>query len=419
MDSVTAITAAGAVLALVATVLATRMQIRAATQQNLETLWASILEMTATYPHLCDISVTEGYLRRLTWDQRLQYDAICLQAWSLIHEAHLRRFSRAPRLRLALKWMVSFHSTWLDHNKHLFWSRAFWKSVQREQRQEPTILRHRPVRGTDSLTDPDQISERYFEVILSPLDPVIPPGVLDFEISTALDALPGPSIVLDFSSGPGMLFAREEVARRLHRHWYVAMDQSYHSCLATRARSGGPIMQGSLAGAPLRAGSIDLAIGLGALLNGSREENVRRFREISRLLAPNGLAILVLPAFEAISHLGSLRLGSREGLGRRSSAGARYHESILRLKAPRSEDASYTDDGCTREYFHSKETIERELPQSGLDIVKIERVTYPWELCRRFDYGYFPNQPPVWDWLVVCSQRGSNQRALTWDTSPV
>lgn len=31
-----------------------------------------------------------------------------------------------------------------------------------------------------------------------------------------------------------------------------------------------------------------------------------------------------------------------------------------------------------------------------------EKVYYPWELTRRFDYGYFPlAKEEIWDWFIV------------------
>ena len=64
--------------------------------------------------------------------------------------------------------------------------------------------------------------------------------------------------------------------------------------------------------------------------------------------------------------------------------------------------SSYADDGRTAQCYHTPETIKTELAESDLEVERLEKIYYPWELVRRFDYGYFPDaREEIWDWYLI------------------
>lgn len=44
------------------------------------------------------------------------------------------------------------------------------------------------------------------------------------------------------------------------------------------------------------------------------------------------------------------------------------------------------------------------LKKAGFEILKKEKVTYPWELCKKYNYDYFPGEKEIWDWFVVAKK---------------
>lgn len=70
------------------------------------------------------------------------------------------------------------------------------------------------------------------------------------------------------------------------------------------------------------------------------------------------------------------------------------------------ESLLYADDGVHPQAYHAQDTIVEEFKRAGLLITsKLTKVYYPWELTRRFDYGYFPDaEEEIWDWFVVAKK---------------
>jgi SAM-dependent methyltransferase len=389
-----------AIIAFIAAVVAALMESRSSRRNQLEELWSAILSLTADDPKLCDVAYTNHYLTRLTWSERLRYDAICLQAWSLVHAAYQSRV-RSHRFNLAMKWMAGFHSEWLENNRHLFPNRRFRRAYRRTMDRESVILRHRAVRSSDLNDDPKVFTEQYFERVLSPFDPSMSRSALADAVAAALKSCAG-GVVLDLSLGPALMYRNEAVAAALAecQGTIVSVEPSLEA--ASEITDYGAVgLLGRLDALPFVGESIELVVAVNTILESSRDLNVNLLREIGRVLSPDGTAVLVLPAFEALSHLGDLRAGGPPTKQRKMLR--EMHAGVLRIKRPDQESASYMDDGTTREYFHSLATIPEELAMAGLQLLaEPTKVAYPWDLCRRFDYGYYPDSDPVWDWLVLC-----------------
>lgn len=87
-------------------------------------------------------------------------------------------------------------------------------------------------------------------------------------------------------------------------------------------------------------------------------------------------------------------------------ASDRYAQRVERafdhLRSPNEANASYADDGVTRQYFHSRDTIQNELGAAGIDVIDgPTEFYYPWEVTRSYNYGFYPGQKETWDWIVI------------------
>ncbi len=388
----------------------------ASLQQYVDAVWGSILNTAAERPQLCDISITENYLAEMSWQDRLAYDAFCLQGWSTLHEASDRNLLKEHRLELAFKWMCAFHDTWLTTNAHLFRSEEFWAAVTTLRKEEAAVLRHRPVPADLGHANWDTLSGRYFQTVLSPFDPTIAvPNSLTEAILRAVQKKQGENTsltILDVGCGPGNLltllenaFASEDI--QMH---YIGVDYSAAAVELAKQRLGTSSLRGEIIHTDLLDRNLhvrgDVVVCINAILGSSRQHNVdllKRLVAVSRSTRTD--IICLLPAFEAFEHIAQLR---ERSYARKFGAeqGQRAVESLVHLKAPDPQSASYSDDGRTRQYFHSLDTIRRETELAGLVIVNgPQKFYYPWSLARRFDYGYFPGEEPVWDWLLVCRPR--------------
>jgi hypothetical protein len=205
------VTAAAAVLALVVTWAVYAAGQRRTQALYLESLWTQILSFTQDHPELCDVSRTMHYLRAMNWAERLSYDAMCLNAWSVIYEANIHAMAKRGRMQLAFEWVAAFHMEWLMNNAHLFPDRHFWHAINEVEATESRLVRHRPVPSLTGSTTWDELSPRYFRTVLSPFDPALRQGnrLTDTILSnlTEMQQLRGtkPIRIVDLGCGIGNL----------------------------------------------------------------------------------------------------------------------------------------------------------------------------------------------------------------------
>ena len=62
----------------------------------------------------------------------------------------------------------------------------------------------------------------------------------------------------------------------------------------------------------------------------------------------------------------------------------------------------YADDGVNIQRFIDEREIRPLLRKAGLTLQQPEqKLSYPWSLTKKFDYGYFPREEKIWDWFIV------------------
>lgn len=111
--------------------------------------------------------------------------------------------------------------------------------------------------------------------------------------------VPGPERegvrLLDAGCGTGGLL--EKLGGRLP-HWHVfGLDRSSEATHRARAKSGAPVVQGSVNALPFADESLDVILGMDLLYHVGVDQG-RALEEVRRCLKPGGLALFNLPAYE-------------------------------------------------------------------------------------------------------------------------
>ena len=151
----------------------------------------------------------------------------------------------------------------------------------------------------------------------------------------------------------------------------------------------------------------DVVVSVNSVLPKTRQDVVQILQSIKYALKPNGIFYVILPSFDTTQYLRQLwfkhfceKYGDRQ----------RAEQNLMQFDRSKLIDPRhclYADDGLNQQAYHTPETISDEFKHVGLDIIQpIKKVYYPWELARRFDYGYFPDaDEEIWDWYVVARNR--------------
>lgn len=400
-------------LAVVVTVIVSRANQRRSHNEYLENLWSQILSFAQEHPDLCDLSRTTCYMAEMDWQQRLSYDAMCLNAWSIIYEASLHRMIRQGRLGLALEWVAAFHTEWLRNNAQLFPSDRFWRELAKVDAHESRLTRHRPVPSLTGITTWDALAPRYFQTVLSPFDPqVTVPNALTIALTDTLKTMARSShqekiTLVDLGCGPGNLIEVLRDTDQADELCYVGIDVAPSALQLAQDRCKDVrfqclFVESDIRSTPTICGNIVVSVNV--VLGESRAANRELFEATRNYLKDKeSVAIFVLPAYDVIEYIGKLRYQYYK-----TSAGAdhavRTQRAYEHWKRPNPGAASYSDDGWTAQCFHTLETIHAELTDAGFAIWNSpQKLRYPWALARQFDYGYFPEAEEIWDWVVVCT----------------
>jgi SAM-dependent methyltransferase len=155
--------------------------------------------------------------------------------------------------------------------------------------------------------------------------------------------------------------------------------------------------------APLRH-SADLVLAISSISPARPGLASRVFREVVSSLKPGGTLLAVLPSLDAFQYL--LALAGRLGVdlpdvGRVDSRGM-FHE------------------GGERQKFFAPAEIRQLCEEGRVQVQSLRKVRYPWQLMRRFGWGYFPGRPKLWDWYLVGRAGGrGGGRGSSFDRGPV
>lgn len=267
--------------------------------------------------------------------------------------------------------------------------------------------------NTNGEIDWDVVADNYHDWILSPYAPLMtepgPNGRCRNRLLDYLRDVPDRALmnmaVADFGCGPGNLVPH--LAGRVKRLTCVdisrtALDKAGR--LAGRHGVEAELVYSDI-GMLDASCRYDLIVSVNAILPPARVQVHRMLAAVRRCLKPGGRFAAILPSFDTTEYLRELW---REHYRRTGLDKAGVEAKIAAFEQSRKMDArtlSYADDGHNRQCYHTAQSIAGEFSENGLRLAREPvKVYYPWELVRRFGYGYFPDSgEEIWDWFVVAA----------------
>lgn len=422
-DYVTAALSVAAILASVAAMWLARRwssrQVDMGEQHFLNGLWNGVLDLAFNNTNYLDVNVTENYRTAMTDVERMRYDVYCHKAWGQVNEVVERGYDKQPKFQVAIQWLVTFHHAWLDDNPAFFRDERFWKAVDRGKSMPAVILRHRRLPQTaDGEIDWDRAAPDYHTWLLSPLNPEMIRedakgeirNVLVRELRRRIDlatlgACEGSKYeIADFGCGPGNLL--EAVKDRPVRVIGVDKEAGSLAYAKLRAKKLGVDFEScdfDLSDAGRRLGrTFDTIVAINSILPKNRADVAKMLLTVRNHLDPHhGRLLAIMPSFDTTQHLH--RLWYEQFCTMQGSSDWHATHVVKSLQARKLvdiENLRYADDGHSLQCYHTPESMNAEFNAAGLRILKMEKVRYPWDLCRKFDYGYFPGKEEIWDWYV-------------------
>jgi len=149
----------------------------------------------------------------------------------------------------------------------------------------------------------------------------------------------------------------------------------------------------------------DLIFSVNAILPSDRKDVVSILESISEGLSPHGQLWAIMPSYDTTEHLiQCIQKDLEDQVGSEKASAEAEHFRLSKKSDP--VTCSYADDGVHVQCYHTPETMMREFEEADLTILKpLEKVYYPWELTRRYDYGFHPNHEEIWDWFVIAGKK--------------
>jgi SAM-dependent methyltransferase len=380
--------------------------------EYLADIWNEIVGSALQHPRFLNVGITSQFDRVMDEDERCRYDAYCYKTWGLIEDMVVKCFHEDPQFKAILEWTAAYHLRWIELNPQFFTLDSFWELIETAREAPQLVIQYRPLPEANGDIDWDLVSGDYHHHILGPFAPeMLAPNesgeirnrlVADLIDDSRFGSLEGKRIA-DFGCGPGNLVSHLPMSVG----HVVGVDLSQAALdLATRAAVGRSIpfkaCRQDLCNVSLGS-RFDLIVSVNAILPPTRAQVVEILEGIRRHLCSHGRLLAILPSYDTTLHTRELwrsYYASRDG----KAHADRVIRALLDSKLADDELCSYAEDGRTAQCYHTPATIRREFEQAGLAIEMQTKIYYPWELVRRFDYGYFPTaSEEIWDWYVIAS----------------
>jgi len=319
-----------------------------------------------------------------------------------------------------------YHLHWLDRNSTFFTSDEFWKVIDDYRKRPDLIFSYKNLPAKNGDIDWDIVAKNYHSYILSPFDPqMIELGKNNSrrnKLLNYLDEFLDPKKytkkqnlkLIYFGCGPGDLipFLARFIKQGQVKNVITCVDKS-STALALAEKTGKE--QDILINkkkSDIKAyhanEEYDIAISVNSILPPKRSDIPLMLESITKALNSNGRFIAILPSYDTTEYLRNLwKNYYRKTRKYNLEHVERIAKSFQETKKMDEKNRSYADDCRISQCYHDEETITQEFKAAGLEIIgKPEKIHYPWELTKRFDYGHFPDAPEeIWDWFVVARVR--------------
>lgn len=418
------VTYAGLV-AIVISVLAvwtTHHQTRTTARHHIRIEWNGIADICIQRPQFINVNFTSDYLNHDP-DVRFVYEAFCYKTWSLVEYIVERGLEDQNPYNTIIQWVVAYHRAWLENNPYMFSRKNFWSAYEKTRNEPLTLMRNKvlprlgskPVRSdsdryTDSV-DWDAVSEEYHKWIIGPWSPRMVQedpkkgGTTRNHMLTRLRSYHSDDLkqmrILDIGCGPGSMLP--SLAGHVPR--IFGLDISERALEIASQKAADLKIEFIKVHADMCTyvadEKFDLIISTNSILPTQRADVLRILHRVSENLAPNGRFLAILPSFDTCEELVKYW---EEAYRRKSHNEAYVKKCIAAFEAAMKMDRTayrFADDGVHIQSFHTPETIDEEFAHAGLRITgRPQKIEYPWEYARDFDYGYFPDKPEIWDWYV-------------------
>lgn len=155
-------------------------------------------------------------------------------------------------------------------------------------------------------------------------------------------------------------------------------------------------------------GKFDVAISVNSVLPDSIKEVHIMLTEIHKTLKKNGKFVTIMASAD-----GSCVYPALLKLRKFMQDGISEDDAIDKIEKEFFEGHKFHFLGFTKDdpkqpimqkYFYPFE-IPIRLRDAGFGkILRLEKVLYSWEHCRKYGYGYFPEEERIWDWFVVAKK---------------
>lgn len=396
------------------------------TSRDILKLWDEVISDFSKHPNLLNTTVTRYYPSFENSQDRFIYDSLCYKAWGLFRQIVEKRLDAQNSQFLAVcQWIVAHHFRWLESNPLFFPGPVFWERVDKFRREPVGILHLMPLPRSSSENETggystsinwDLVAADYHRFILSPFAPEMlretATGKGRNELVNVLNSMSAEDFaqldVLDIGCGPGNLL----VALKHKPKSITGVDFSKDALRIAQKRGA----EKGLAFIPVEKDfrdlhlgtTFDIVVSVNSVLPSSRSEVVQVLRSLRSALKPSGSLYAILPSFDTTVYLRTLWFEHYKKLFGDVSHAERCVAQIDTYKRVDSKERLYADDGVHQQAYHDEETIREEFEKVGLTITHgPQKIYYPWELTKHFDYGYFPGaKEEIWDWYVV-ARRGS------------
>lgn len=384
--------------------------------EYLSTIWNDVIDTCLENPQFLDITKTEHYHRIMNNDDVLRYEAYCYKAWGHVEDIVSNGKKDNEQFEPIIRWVTAYHYTWLARNPAFFENDEFWNKVEDLRKQPQMVFGYRKLPTKNGDIDWDIVCEDYYSYILSPFAPEMVTNEKNGKIRNLIiehiKSIPESDIsqmdILDLGCGPGNLIPH--ISNKIK--FLDGVDKSKESIRIAKktASNYGEFKFTGVVSNILELNEdkkYDLIISSNSILPKNRSEVVDLFKKARELLKTNGKFVAILPSFDTTIYLRGLWEEYYKGLNISENQVSRISRAFNKTKLLDEATFSYADDGHTVQCYHTKQSILDEVCAAGLRLTtEPQKMHYPWELTRRFDYGYFPSaHEEIWDWFIV-AERG-------------